>query len=163
MSDEKETPDTSLTDEEMKSNCLRLVFHDDPRRFEEFCDVIERALPPDTAAVIRGSAVTGTRWEDGTPFDGDGPGTSDVDLTLLGGNVLDLFTKEGFYIPGIHSKPLSEKHPDIAPDLLSLREQLTSMVNLPVNIQATRDWTMFVREYLMGQPYLTIIGKVDPS
>jgi hypothetical protein len=30
-----------------------------------------------------------------------------------------------------------------------------------VNIQGTRDWIMFVREHLMGQPYLTLIGKVE--
>jgi hypothetical protein len=163
MSDEQEAVRAGLSEAEMKSNCIRLVFQDDPHRYEEFCDVIARALPPETAAVIRGSAATGVRWEDGAPFDVDGPGTSDVDLTFVGGPVLDLFTEDGFYIPGVHSKPLGEEHPDIAPDLLPLREQLTSMVGRPVNIQATQDWTMFVREYLMGQPYFTIIGSVEQS
>jgi len=36
-----------------------------------------------------------------------------------------------------------------------------SMVSRPVDIQGTRDWVMFVREYLMGQPYLTLIGKLE--
>ena len=27
--------------------------------------------------MLRGSAVTGVRWQDGAPFDADGPGTSD--------------------------------------------------------------------------------------
>ena len=37
------------------------------------------------------------------------------------------------------------------------------MVNRPVNIQATRDWLMYVRESLMGQPYLTLCGKAEGS
>jgi hypothetical protein len=28
--------------------------------------------------------VTGFRWKDGATFDADGPGTSDLDLTLVG-------------------------------------------------------------------------------
>ena len=30
------------------------------------------------------------------------------------------------------------------------------MVGRPVNIQGTRDWIMFFREHVMGQPYLTL-------
>jgi hypothetical protein len=37
------------------------------------------------------------------------------------------------------------------------------MVGRPVNIQGTRDWVMFVREHLMNQPYLTLIGKLEPT
>jgi hypothetical protein len=156
-----ETTHAELAEAEMKENVVRLAFGGDPGRFEDFCDVLERAVPLDTAAVLRGSAVTGKRWEDGAPFDADGPGTSDLDLTLVGGEILDSFHADGFYIPGVHSKPLSEKDPDIAPALVPLREQLTAMTGRPVNIQGTRDWVMFVREYLMGQPYLTLIGKLE--
>jgi hypothetical protein len=163
MDQEGEVVRAGMTEAEMKDNVVRLVFGGDAPRLEEFCEVLGRAIPLDTAAVLRGSSVTGTRWEDGAPFDADGSGTSDVDLTLVGGTVLDWYTSDGFYIPAIHTKPLSEKHPDIAPDLVALRQQLTAMVNRPVNIQATRDWTMFVREYLMGQPYLTLIGKLDQT
>lgn len=160
MSDESETVRAGLSEADMRETCIRLVFGNDPGRFAEFREVLERAIPADAAAVIRGSAVTGTRWEDGAPFDADGPGTSDVDLTLVGGSVLDLFTEDGFYIPNVHTKPLGEENPDIAPALRTLQQQLTSLVGRAVNIQATRDWTMFVREVLMGQPYLTIVGKL---
>ena len=34
------------------------------------------------------------------------------------GPVLDLYHSDGFYIPGVHSRPVSEKDPDIAPALL---------------------------------------------
>ena len=96
------------------------------------------AVPAGTAVVLRGSAVTGHRWHDGAPFDSDGPGTSDLDLTLVGADVIGLFSLTGFFVPGIHSRPLSDEDPDIAPSLVPLRAQLMAMVGRPVNIQASR-------------------------
>ncbi len=161
MAQENEEVRAGLAESEMRANLLRLVFEGDERRLEQFLARLARDLPADTSAVLRGSSVTGTRWEDGAPFDADGPGTSDMDLTLVGGSILEAYLPEGFYIAGIHSKPLSEKDPDIAPTLLELRRDLMAMVHRPVNIQGTRDWIMFVREYLMGQPYLVLLGKVE--
>ena len=34
-----------------------------------------------------------------------------------------------------------------------------AMVRRPVNIQATRDFVMYVRGELLGQPYLVLIDK----
>jgi hypothetical protein len=149
-----------VSEEEMRERVVRLAFGGDGRRLEEFCEVVRGAIPEGTAVVLRGSAVTGVRYDDGAPFDADGPGTSDLDLTLVGEEVLGLYILDGFYLPGVHTKPLSDKDPDIAPDLLPLRERLVAMVNRPVNIQATRDFVMHIRENWMGQPYLTLIGKV---
>jgi hypothetical protein len=150
-----------LSEEEMRDNLIRLAFGGERQRYEQFTQELQAAIPENTAAVLRGSAVTGVRWEDGSPFDADGPGTSDLDLTLVGGDVLGCYSPGGFYIPGVHSKPLSEKDPGIAPDLVPLRRRLMEMVSRPVNIQATRDFVMFVREHLMGQPYLTLCGKLE--
>lgn len=153
-----------VSESEMRERFIRLVFGDDRRRFEEFCETVAAAVPNETAVVLRGSAVTGARHDDGAPFDADGLGTSDLDLTLVGSTILDLYDPaSGFYIPGVHSKPLSEKDPDIAPALLPLRRRLMDMVGRPVNIQGTRDWVMFFREHVMGQPYLTLVGKVSDS
>jgi hypothetical protein len=121
---------------------------------------VREAIPPGTAVVLRGSAVTGERWKDGSPFDADGPGTSDLDLTLVGDQVLGSFNVTGFYVPGVHTIPLSDEHPDIAPDLVPLRRRLMEMVQRPVNIQGTRDFVMYLRGDLLGQPYLTLIGNV---
>ena len=151
-----------LSEAGMRETLVRLVFGGDPRRLDQFCDVLARAVPADTAAVLRGSSITGYRWTDEAPFDAEGPGTSDLDLTLVGNDVLSCYTMGGFYIPGVHSKPLSDQHPDVAPRLLPLRRHLMEMVGRPVNIQATRDWIMFVREHVMGQPYLTLLGRVEP-
>jgi hypothetical protein len=157
----EETVRAGMSESEMRENVVRLVFGGDASRYEEFCEVLRREIPPGTGAVLRGSAVTGVRHGDGAPFDADGPGTSDLDLTLVGAEAVALYRLDGFFIPKVHSRPISEKDPDIAPDLLPLRERLMSMVGRPVNIQGTRDWVMFVREHVMGQPYLTLCGKAE--
>jgi hypothetical protein len=149
-----------MSEEEMRERVIQLAFGGVEERFNEFCEVVRGAIPEDTSVVLRGSAVTGVRWKDGTPFDGDGPGTSDLDLTLVGTEILGEYILDGFYVPGIHTKPLSDKDPDIAPTLIPLREKLVAMVKRPVNIQATRDFIMQLRGDWMGQPYLTLIGKV---
>jgi hypothetical protein len=148
-----------LSEDEMRERVIRLAFGGDPRRLDEFCAAIREALPADTAAVLRGSAVTGYRHDDHAPFDAEGPGTSDLDLTLVGDEVVRLYS--AFWIPGINSRPLSDEDPDICPALVPLRRRLMEMVDRPVNIQGTRDWVMFVREHLMGQPYLTLVGKLE--
>jgi hypothetical protein len=152
-----------MSEAEMRDNVIRLVFGGDPRRYDEFCDVLRGEMPEGTAAVLRGSAVTGHRHGDNAPFDADGSGTSDLDLTLVGKEAVALYKLDGFFIPKIHSRPVSEDDPDIAPALVPLRDRLTKMVGRPVNIQGTRDWIMFFREHVMGQPYLTLIGKAESA
>ncbi len=73
--------------------------------------------------------------------------------------MIKLFKVTGFFVPGIHSRPLSDDDPEIAPDLIPLRRELMGMVKRPVNIQATRDFVMHLRGDLMGQPYLVLIEK----
>jgi hypothetical protein len=155
-----ETEKAVPTEQEMRENVLRLAFGGDERQFEEFCAIVREAVPEANAAVLRGSSITGFRWRDGTPFDGDGPGTSDLDLTLVGSDVLRYYSIDGYWIPGIHSRPLSADDPDIAPELVPLRERLMKMVGRPVNIQGTCDWVQSLRGQWMGQPHLTLFGTV---
>jgi hypothetical protein len=161
MSEEQGTSTKGeLSNEEKRDNVIRLAFGGSEERFNEFVEVVRQAIPPGTGVVLRGSAVTGERWKDGAPFDSDGPGTSDLDLTLVGGDeVIGLYKITGFWVPGIHSRPLSEEDPDIAPSLVPLRERLMSMVHRPVNIQASRDVVIYFRGELIGQPYLMLIDK----
>lgn len=156
---EEEKKENELTEEEMRHLLLQLAFAGEAQRLQEFCQVVQDYLPSGTCVVLRGSAITGKRWKDGAPFDADGPGTSDLDLTLVGDEVINFYHSDGFYVPLIHSKPLSDKDPDIAPELVPLREKLQQMVGRPVNIQATRDFVMTLRGDVIGQPYLTLIKK----
>ena len=148
-----------LTEGEKRDKVIALVFGGRREQYDQFCRCVRDAIPEGTGVVLRGSAVTGQRWKDGAPFDADGPGTSDLDLTLVGDEVVGLFKVTGFFVPGVHSRPLSDGDPDIAPDLVPLRQQLMAMVNRPVNIQATRDFVMYLRGELIGQPYHTLIEK----
>ncbi len=161
---ERETAATDeLTAAERRANVIRLAFGGSEPRFNEFCRLIREAIPPATAVVLRGSAVTGERWKDGAGFDADGPGSSDLDITLVGDTVIGLFKLTGFFVPGVHSRPLSDEDPDIAPDLVPLRRQLMELVGRPVNIQASRDIVMQLRGDLIGQPYLVLIDKDDSA
>ena len=153
-----------MTDDEKRANVMRLVFGGSDERFNEFLRVIREEIPDGTRVVLRGSAVTGCRWKDNAPFDADGPGTSDLDLTLVGTDVIGLFTVTGFFVPGVHSRPLSDEDPHIAPALVPLRETLMAMTGRPVNIQASRDIVMQFRGDMLGQPYLVLIDTVeDPA
>lgn len=162
MADEEATvsPAEELTGEQKRANVVRLAFGGSEERLDAFVEKVRRAIPPETGVVLRGSAVTGVRWKDNAPFDADGPGTSDLDLTLVGGDdLIGLYKVTGFFVPGIHSRPLSDEDPEIAPDLIPLRRELMDMVGRPVNIQATRDFVMYLRGEVIGQPYLVLIDN----
>src|SRR5918993_1007501 len=151
-----------LTGEQKRQNVIRLAFGGSEEKFRAFVDEVRNSIPRGTGVVLRGSAVTGFRWKDQAPFDIEGPGTSDLDLTLVGSRILDYYTPvTGFFMPGIHSRPLSEDDPDIAPGLQQLRAELMAMVKRPVNIQGTRDFVMYLRGELLGQAYLTLVEKQD--
>lgn len=146
-----------MSDEEKRTRIIRLGFGGDGRRFEEFCRTMREGLPKGTGVALRGSVLTAQRWEDGAPFDADGHGTSDLDVTLVGSRVMQYWDDEAFYIPSLHTKPLGDKEPNIAPGLNPLREALQKLVGRPVNFQATSDLILFARDVLMDQPYFTII------
>src|SRR5262245_34523574 len=156
-----DTEQRELTEAEKRDNVIRLAFDGEAARLDAFVQLIKDAIPENTGVVLRGSAVTGCRWKDRAPFDADGPGTSDLDLTLVGDRIIGYYKVTGFFVPGVHSRPLSAEDPDIAPDLVPLREQLMALVRRPVNIQGTRDVVMYLRGELLGQPYLTLVEKAD--
>ena len=146
-----------LTDEEIRARIIRLGFDGDESRFERFCELLCAGLPRGTGIALRGSVVTNSRWEDGTPFDAKGPRTSDLDVTLVGRDVMEYWHEDAYYIPGLHTKPLSDEAPEIAPGLNPLRCELQRLVRRPVSFQATSDLILFARDVLFGQPYVTLI------
>ena len=150
---------THPTNAEKLSRVLELAFGNDRSKFDAFCSIIKDSVPEAHAAVLRGSVITGIRYVDGAPFDADGAGSSDLDLTLVGADVLRYYS--AFWIPGMHSKPLSDDDPDIAPELIPLRKRLIGLVGRPVNIQATRDWVQNFRGDIMHQPYLIVFGEIQ--
>ncbi len=146
-----------MTEEEIRARVVRLGFGGDERKLEEFCRALREGLPPGTGVALRGSVVTAERWEDGAPFDAEGPGTSDLDVTLIGTEVMECWTPDAFYIPSLHTKPLGDKDPDCAPALDALRRELQEIARRPVNFQATSNVILFARDVLMNQPYYMLI------
>ncbi|HUQ18916.1 MAG TPA: hypothetical protein VM099_04820 [Gemmatimonadaceae bacterium] len=145
---------------EFRERVTKLAFGGDENKFNEFVQTLSDGTPDGVEVILRGSAVMGHKWHHPEePFDHDGPGTSDLDVTFVGGDMVMLF--RDFHIPGIHSAPLSEEHPFAAPSLGPLRQRLCEMVGRPVNLQATTSLVQQARDVFMDQPYLVLIDKRD--
>ncbi|MDQ3082190.1 MAG: hypothetical protein M3R07_08245 [Gemmatimonadota bacterium] len=156
-SDEQANPDDAETQRKFRERVTELAFGGDPGRYEEFLSVLNESTPDGVQVILRGSAVTGHKDGTDEPFDADGPGTSDLDVTFVGGDMVMLFRE--FHIPGVHSVPLSEEHPFASPPLGPLRDRLCAMTKRPVNLQATTSIVQNVRDVTMDQPYLVLLSK----
>ncbi|MBA3766528.1 MAG: hypothetical protein H0W99_05995 [Acidobacteria bacterium] len=152
-----------MSDDEIRERIIRLGFDGDRRRLDKFCEKLQTDLPKGTGVVLRGSVITAERWKDEAPFDADGHGTSDLDVTLVGSQVMEYWDKEAFYIPALHTKPHGDKDPHIAPLLNPLRTALQQMVGRPVNFQATSNMILFARDVLFDQPYFTLIEPEEEA
>ena len=150
-----------VTEESVRERIITLAFDGDEGRFCRFVNMIRRAVPEGTQVILRGSAVTGYRWADDQPFDADGPGTSDLDVTFVSAEMVEQW--ETFYIPKLHTTPLSEDYPDACPPLNNLRSKLCRLAGRPVNLQASASLVQFVRDILYDQPYYTLIEKSDET
>jgi len=146
-----------MTDDEILERIIQLGFEGDRQRFEAFKEMLRESLPEGTGVALRGSVVTNQKYEDGRPFDADGKGTSDLDVTLIGTEAMNCWDNDEFYIPTLHTKPLGDRSPQIAPRLNPLRESLQRLVGRPVNFQATANIILFGRDVLFAEPYFIII------
>ena len=145
--------------DEIRERVTKLAFGGDLARFEEFIQVLSDATPDGVEVILRGSSITGHKHGSNEPFDADGPGTSDLDVTFVGGNMVMLFSS--FHIAGIHSVPLSDEHPYASSALGPLRDKLCDMTGRPVNLQATTSIVQYVRDIVMDQPYLVLLKKPE--
>ena len=152
-----------MTEQEIRKRIIRLGFKGDEELLKTFCEKLQAGLPPSTGVALRGSVVTNERFEDQKEFDADGEGTSDLDVTLIGDEVIAKWHEDAFYIPKLHTKPLCDKDPDVASDLKGLREELQKMIGRPVNFQATANFILFLRDVLFDQPYFTLIKSGETS
>src|SRR5438045_9445037 len=143
----------------IRERVTRLVFGGDSQRYDEFVNALSEATPDGVQVILRGSAVTGHKFGSDEPFDHDGPGTSDLDVTFVGGDMVMLFSE--FHIPGVHSVPLSDKHPFASSALGPLRERLCEMTGRPVNLQATTSLVQYASDVMMAQPYLVLLNRLD--
>lgn len=146
-----------MTDDKIEERIIRLAFDGDALTFREFVAKLKAGLPAGTGVAFRGSVITNKRWEDGQPFDSEGRGSSDLDVTLIGPKVMEFWNADAYYIPALHTKPLSDEDPAIAPALNPLREELQKLAGRPVNFQATANFILYSRDVLFDEPYYTVI------
>ena len=146
-----------MNESEIRSRIVTLAFGGDERLFIAFYRKLQQGLPEGTGIVLRGSVVTNKRHEDGEPFDSQGKATSDLDVTLVGSKIMEAWDSNAFYIPGLHTAPLCDKDPNIAPSINPLRESLQKLVGRPVNMQATSSLVLYGRDVLFGEPYYVVV------
>jgi hypothetical protein len=146
-----------MNESEVRSRIITLAFDSDERLFIAFYRKLQQGLPEGTGIVLRGSVITNKRHEDGEPFDSRGKGTSDLDVTLVGTKVMEAWNSDAYYIPGLHTKPLCDQDPHIAPSLNPLRESLQKLVGRPVNFQATSSLVLYGRDVLFGEAYYVVV------
>jgi hypothetical protein len=147
--------------EETLARVVELAFGGDRARYQDFMDRLAAVTPEDGSVILRGSAVTGYRWADNAPFDADGPGSSDLDVTFVGGGMLNHWDE--FYIPALHTVPLSDEHPDACRELKPLRSILCRIAGRPVNLQATTSIIQFARDVTMDQPWVELIENREKA
>ena len=140
---------------------IELAFNGDRARYDEFISRLEAVTPEDGSVILRGSAVTGYRWADNAPFDADGPGSSDLDVTFVGGGMINRWDE--FYIPALHTVPLSDEHPEACREFKELRTELCRLAGRPVNIQATTSIVQFARDVTMDQPWVELIENREKA
>jgi hypothetical protein len=155
-----ETKDANeLSTAQLEERIARLAFDGDSLRYREFLAKLKAGLPEGTGVALRGSVVTNKRYENGKPFDSEGRGTSDLDVTLVGAKVMEYWNEGAFYIPALHTKPLCDEDSGIAPALNPLRAELQKLAGRPVNFQATANVILYARDVLFDEPYCMVIEE----
>jgi hypothetical protein len=146
-----------MSQNEIRARIVTLAFGGDERLFIAFYRKLQQGIPEGTGIVLRGSVITNKRHEDGGSYDSQGAATSDVDVTLVGKQVMEAWSADGYYIPALHTKPLCDQDPDIAASLNPLRESLQQLIGRPVNIQATSSLVLYGRDVLFSEPYYVVV------
>ena len=135
-------------------------FGGEPATLARVVTLLREALPPDATIALRGSAVMGRSYLDGTPFDVHGPGTSDLDLVVLGDAAVDLWVPEARLLGGINTLPLGDDAPWVAPGLDGPRRAAQGLAGRPLNIQAMARWFLDLRALVQAQRYVVL---AEPS
>lgn len=142
--------------DELANGTIQRGFGGDRDRLRRFVAALASALPAGTMVALRGSTVAGRSFRTGAPFDAQGPGTSDLDIVVLGETVRDLFSDEAQYLGGINTVPASDSAPWVAPMLESARRRAQAIARRPVSIQAQAPWFLALRARVQKQPYVIL-------
>ena len=144
---------------ELLAGAIGRAFGGDTDRFGRFVATLQRAMPSGTQLALRGSAVQGYAYRTQEPFDARGPGTSDLDVVLLGESAMAAWHPEAFVIPAINTLPLSDGSIWVAPSLDAARSAAQTIARRPVSLQAMARWFLDLRSGLQGTPYVVLDAR----
>ena len=153
---QRESEDPGAGAVPLSTEALERAFLGDPAILESFVDVLQRALPDGTTIILRGSAIAGHSYETDAPFDADGPGTSDLDVVVVGEGVVDLWDEDARILGGVNTLPLCDSAPCAAPVLDRARRDAQTLVRRPVSIQGMAKWFLDLRGVVQGTPYAVL-------
>ena len=142
--------------DDLSTEAIERAFAGDPERLRQFVTELGAALPPGTTIALRGSAVAGTSFKTGAPFDALGPRTSDLDIVLVGESVVDFWLPDAQVLGGINTLPLSDDADWVAPALDRARRRAQEIVGRPVSLQAMAGWFLELRTQAQGQPHVVL-------
>jgi hypothetical protein len=143
---------------DLLAGAIERGFGGDPRRLADFVDILQASVPADTAIALRGSTVMGYAYRDGSAFDAAGPGTSDLDLVLIGDEALQLWVPEARLLGGVNTLPLNDEAHWVAPSLDGPRREAQAIARRPLSIQAMARWFLDLRVVLQAQEYVVLAG-----
>ena len=95
-------------------------------------------------------------YKSGEPFDGRGPGTSDLDVVLVGDEAMAEWQPDAFYLPGVNTMPLWDEARWVAPQARPASGEAQELAGRPVSLQAMALWFLDLRSSLQGTPYVTL-------
>ena len=148
--------------DDLSTEAIERAFAGDPERLRQFVTELGAALPPGTTIALRGSAVAGTSFKTGAPFDALGPRTSDLDIVLVGESVVDFWVPDAQVLGGINTLPLSDDADWVAPwawvspTRSCGRRRAQAIVGRPVSLQAMAGWFLELRTQAQGQPHVVL-------
>jgi hypothetical protein len=141
---------------DLLAEAIGRAFGGDADRFGRFVRALQHGIPRGTQMALRGSAIQGYAYKSLEPFDARGPGTSDLDLVLLGDDAMAAWHPEAFVIPGVNTLPLDDRSTWVAPTIDPARSAAQSIARRPVAVQAMARWFLDLRSGLQDQPYVVL-------
>jgi hypothetical protein len=143
---------------DLTDGIVRRAFRGDPDVYRQFLAILREPIGH-ADILLRGSAVTGESYRGHDSFDADGPGSSDLDIVLVGRDALQLWIPDAFYVRWVNTIPLSDETRWVAPGLDPAREAAQALVGRPVHIQAMARWFLTLRAIVQRQRHVTLMEQ----
>jgi len=138
---------------------IERAFQGNYDQYKAFLDTLNSGLPRNSSVFVRGSSITGYNWRTGKVFDAFGVGSSDLDIVLVGHEIINYWKPENFIIPLHYTKKLIQETAQASLKLSLLQNQLEYISQREVNIQGASGIYLTLRLFLQDIHYLKLLQK----